>query len=277
MKTKVASLTKCGKGFQITCNEIDKLGDVLVYLRGLNPNYLLAGKETAPTTGHKHAHIYVQFVNSRRLSLKKLLGAHIEKCFGSPQQNISYIKKPDTEIVAEEGKVRKKGGVAIADVKKMTLAEREELPVQLYNIVQKIDEKEKADLLPSECYKEVKVFWYHGESGAGKTRQAMKEIGSRKFNMLKFENGFWHGIGEAEIALYDDWRDTHMRPTELINFIDYYIHPLNVKGGSVKNVYKEIYITSIQDPEKIYSNMPDEYKRQWLRRIKEIIKFEIIK
>ena len=103
----------------------------------------------------------------------------------------------------------------------------------------------------------------------------MKEIGSRKFNMLKYENGFWHGIGNSEIALYDDFRDTHMKPTELINFIDYYIHPMNIKGGSRKNEYKEIYITSIQDPEKIYNNMPEEYKKQWLRRMKEIIHFEI--
>ena len=128
MESKVASLTKSCRGFQITCNEIAELGDMLMYLRGLNPNYLLVGKETDPTTGNKHAHIYVQFVNARRLSLKKLLGAHIEKCFGSPQQNIAYIKKPDTEIVVEEGEVRKKGGLRFLRV--MRVEVEDEAPIE---------------------------------------------------------------------------------------------------------------------------------------------------
>ena len=267
--------TKCASAFQLTLNDVNCYEGLLEYIKTLKPSYYISCRETAPTTGHEHIHIYVQFNRSKRLSLKKLLGAHIEVCKGSPQQNIDYIKKGG-DIIDEEGEVKKKGGKTIQDVKKMSKEEREKLPIQLYNIVQKIEEKEGNDLDPEESYKgKVQVHWYWGESGAGKTRQAMKEMKGKKYNMLKYENGFWHGIGEAEIALYDDWRDTHMKPTELINFIDYYIHPMNVKGGSVKNKYKEIYITSIQDPEKIYNNMPEEYKKQWLRRIREIIHFEI--
>lgn len=267
--------TKCASAFQLTLNEVTLYEGLLEYIKTLKPSYYISCRETAPTTGHEHIHIYVQFNRSKRLSLKKLLGAHIEVCKGSPQQNIDYIKKGG-DIIDEEGEVKKKGGKTIQDVKKMSKEEREKLPIQLYNIVQKIEEKEGNDLDPEESYKgKIQVHWYWGESGSGKTRHAMTEMKGKKYNMLKYENGFWHGIGEAEVALYDDWRDTHMKPTELINFIDYYIHPMNVKGGSVKNKYKEIYITSIQDPEKIYMNMPEEYKKQWLRRIKEIIHFEI--
>ena len=270
---EVAKSSKSAKGFQVTCNEEEKFGDVLNYLRSLKPNYLCAAKEKAPSTGHVHMHAYVQFPNARRLSIKKLLGSHLEKCFGSPEQNEAYIKK-DGEIIAEEGTIRTCTSWSIKGIKEMSKEDREELPPQLYNIVQKINQEEEADLTPSECFKEVEVHWYWGESGIGKTRMAMKNIGERKFNMVKYENGFWHGVGNAEIALYDDFRDTHMKPTELINFIDYYIHPMNIKGGSKKNIYKEIYITSIQDPEKIYSNMPEEYKRQWLRRLKSITLLE---
>ena len=267
--------SKKARMFQITSNEEDKFGDQLNYLRSLSPNYLVACREKAPSTGHVHMHAFVQFKTPHALSMKKLGGAHIEKCFGSPEQNEAYIKK-DGEIIAEEGEMRRNFNWTIKGIKEMKKEEREDLPPQLYNIVQRINEKEEADLTPAECFKDVAVHWLYGESGAGKTRRAMKEIGERKFNMVKYENGFWHGIGSAEIALYDDFRDTHMKPTELINFIDYYIHPMNVKGGSVKNKYKEIYITSIQDPEKIYSNMPEEYKKQWLRRIKTITLLEIL-
>lgn len=269
-------LTKCKSAFQLTINEENVVGDVLQYLRSLKPNYMIGCKEKAPTTGHVHFHIYVQFQRSKRLSIKKLKGAHVEACRGSPQQNIEYIKK-DGNIIVEEGEAKKKGGRTIEDVKKMSDEERAQLPIQLYNIVEKIKAQESNKMKVSEIYKpEIKVHWYHGESGSGKTRYAMKEIGEREFNMVKYEQGFWHGVSEdTEVALYDDFRDSHMKPTELINFIDYYIHPMNVKGGSVKNKYKEIYITSIQDPEKIYNNMPEEYKKQWIRRLKEIIKFEI--
>ena len=46
----------------------------------------------------------------------------------------------------------------------------------------------------------------------------------------------------------------------------------NIKYGNVKNKFKYIFITSIQNPEELYSNsQPKEPKEQWLRRITEII------
>lgn len=275
-EAKVATLTKSSKGFQLTCNEIDKLGEVLEYLRSLKPNYLLAAKEEAPTTGHKHAHIYAQFVNARRLSIKKLAGAHVEKCFGSPQQNVDYVKKGG-DIVAEEGELRKKGGHTIAEVKKMSAAERAELPVQLYNIVSKIAAEEAKEISVEDYYKEREVYYIYGESGAGKTREAikmLKERGIKTFNEIKCVNGFWHGVTESDgAALYDDFRYSHMSASEFINFIDYNRHTFNVKGGTVRNNYKLILITSIQRPDELYPALTEkdaEPMKQWMRRLKKI-------
>lgn len=270
--------TKVAKAFQLTLNDVAMFGEVRDYLLSLSYRYILAGKEKAPSTGHEHIHIYVQFEGPRRLSIKKLKGSHVEKCRGSPQQNINYIRKPDTEIIYEKGEPALKGGYTIDEVKKMAKEDREHLPLVYANIVSKINNEESKMIKGSQFYKgKIKVIWCHGESGSGKTRYAVQQIGDRTFNEVKFDGNFWHGVTEqCEVCLYDDWRDTHMKPVELINFIDYNCHIMNVKGGSVRNQYKEIYITSIQDPEKIYSNMPEEYKKQWLRRIKEIIKFELV-
>lgn len=266
---------KKARNFCLTQNNMDVLGDTLNYLRSLKCNYLLCGREKAPTTGHVHGQIYVQFKTPHSLSIAGLHGAHVEICKGSPEQNIKYCKK-EGDIMVEEGTPRLCNSHSIKAVQAMTKEERKSLNINLYNIVAKINEKESNDITPSNIYKpDVQVYWLWGESGAGKTRYAIKQIGDRKFNMLKYESGFWHGIGEAKIALYDDFRDTHMKPTELINFIDYYKHPMNIKGGSELNNYMEIYITSIQNPEEIYKNTPEEYKKQWLRRLKEIIHFEI--
>lgn len=269
--------TPSSKNFQLTFNEIEKFDDVLAYLRGLKPNYLLAAKESAPTTGHAHIHCYVQFPNCRRLSLKKLEGAHVEKCFGSPEQNQDYVKK-DGDILVEEGALRACYMPSIGELKKMPAAQRDTLPAVLFNICNKLNNEDAKYFTAKDFYKgKITVFWLYGPSGAGKTRAAIKYIRDNKFNSVKFDGSFWHGVTEdCSIALYDDFRDSHMKPSELINFIDYNVHTMNVKGGTVKNNYKEIYITSIQDPEKIYSNMEEEYKEQWLRRITRIEKYEIL-
>lgn len=274
----VAKSSKSAKGFQLTQNDMEAAGDLLKYLRSLNPNYLVACREKAPTTGHEHMHVYVQFPNARRLSMKKLAGAHVEVSRGSPKQNIAYIKK-DGDIIAEDGEPRLNYVPTIGEAKKMEDKELEGLNLNLFNIAAKIQAEKKKIINPQDYYKEVEVYWIWGESGAGKTRYAVRDMlkrGITGFNEVKMVGEFWHGVQEeCEVALYDDFRDSHMKPTELINFIDYNRHIMNIKGGSVRNNYKLIYITSLQDPNEIYKNVPEESKRQWLRRLKEIIHIEI--
>lgn len=275
-----AKNTKGAKNFQLTLNDYDAAGDLLNYLRGLHPNYLLAVKERAPTTGHVHMHAYVQFPNSRRLSIKKLCGAHCEKCRGSPEQNIEYLKKPSSEILVEEGSPRLNYVPTIKEAEEMSAEKLASLNLNYYNIVQKLDAEKKKKISPEDYHKEIEVFWIWGESGAGKTRYAiedMKKRGVTAFNEVKFDGNFWHGVQEdCECCLYDDWRDTHMKPTELINFVDYNRHVMNIKGGSVRNNYSLVYITSLQSPHDIYSKVPEESKKQWLRRIKMEVHVEII-
>lgn len=258
------------KNYQLTVNNVDAFDDVLCYVRSLCPNYMIACKEKAPTTGHVHYHVYVQFPNSRRLSVKKLCGAHVEKCKGSPEQNIKYIKK-DGDVVCEEGAPRLNYMPSIKKLKDMTPDERDGLSANMYNIVQKINNEEKKYIKGTDYHKEVQVFYVYGESGSGKTKYSIEHIGDRLFNEVKYDGNFWHGVTEdCDIALYDDWRDSHMKPAEFINFIDYNRHIMNVKGGSVRNNYKEIYITSVQSPDEIYKNVEGEPRKQWERRMKII-------
>lgn len=92
-----------------------------------------------------------------------------------------------------------------------------------------------------------------------------------KMSLVKFDGNFWHGVNSnGQIAVYDDFRDSHMKASEFINFIDYNIQLMNIKGGTVKNNYKLIIITSIQPLETIYRNMCGEPRKQWERRVQEI-------
>ena len=272
------------KNYQLTLNQVKKWESLKEYLTSLkNLSYIIAGKEKAPTTGHEHIHIYVQFKVSTRLSQNKLQGAHIEVCKASPQKNVEYCKK-EGNIIFEQGTLRKTGRLSIQDTKKMKEEELENLPLVYYNTIQNIKRDKESVINVQEYYKECYVYFIYGPSGAGKTHFAVnkiKELVTEKkvtlgnFNEVKYTNGFWQGISQdymSEIALYDDFRDYHIPASEFINFIDYNVHIMNIKYGNVKNKFKYIFITSIQNPEDLYLNsQPKEPKEQWLRRITEII------
>lgn len=273
-----ASVALRSRAFQLTLNQIEKYNDIKNYfMKFKSLNYWLAGKEFGEKTKHCHIHIYAHFTNALRLNIKKCLGAHVEICRGSPKQNIDYIKKPETTIIDEWGELPHQGKLNIIDIESMNAEDRKNIPLIYYNIIRKINEKENNEITINNFKKEIKSIYIWGESGVGKTTLAIKIIEKymsikniKTFNSIKHEGNFWIGIGESKIALYDDFRDSHMKPSEFINLIDYNIHNMNIKNGSVKNNYEIVILTSVQSPELIYLNMTEkdqEPKKQWLRRL----------
>ena len=270
------------RDWQLTLNCVDQFEQLKGYLSSLKQlTYAIACHETAPTTGHEHIHVYTQFKNATALSLKKCVGAHIEKCHGTPQQNVAYIRK-DGDIIWEFGQLRVHGGsVSIKNLKEMTREEIDELPWNMYNIAQKVKQDE-ADLIDvDDLAKDVKVYWIQGPSGIGKTERAKEIVRSnqdtygRLVTRVKYENNFWIGVrDDCPIAIYDDFRDSSMKPSEFINFIDYNVNPMNIKGGHIMNRYKLIIITTVQSLNDIYRNVIGEPREQWMRRIEVIDMFE---
>lgn len=284
--------TKIGfkhKNWIMTLNEktLKHYDDILNYLTGRQSlNYLLVVEHL--NSENKHYHVLAQFKNTTSLSLKKLHGAHVEPVKGTIKQAYEYLMCHDdkhikqgikAEIINEFGEMSLVGGSKIKDCLMMTDEELNDLPLHMYNIVKqiKIDKENELDI--DEIYKvNLEVVYICGPSGIGKSKSAfeiIKQKGYRKFNMVKYENGFWNGVSKnAIVAVYDDFRDSHMKASEFINFIDYNKHILNIKGGQVLNNYKLIIITSIQTPDEIYKKMDDEPRNQWLRRMKIINLYE---
>lgn len=290
--------SKPGRHFQLTLNEVDRWNQLKNYINNMKSyRWGIATREVAPQTGHVHIHYYVQFNNPVRLSLKKLQGCHIEKCRGSVIDNIEYIEKkkePEKagEIIFKEAerepwidKVSKKqdGDLVIPSIKEakeMAKDEREDMPVSLYKTVQELNRIDDSKMTGKTIRKTVKVLYLYGKSGIGKSIYAKWLFRNDVFDSVKCVNGFWHGTGEEgrKCCIYDDFRDSHMSPSEFINFIDYDIHSMNIKHGSYMNRYKYIIITSIQPPAQLWSNFQknneekglDESNIQWLRRIKPI-------
>ena len=260
--------------FQITLNEPDKYQSILNWVTHHTTfKYLISCKEKAPTTEHEHIHIYVCFKNMFRFPCPNPWGAHVEVCRGSNKSNIDYIKK-DGNILDEVGDCPNQGcKFSFTDLRNMETPE--ELPVHLFKTWTAV-KTFNMSMSVHDCYKPgIKVFFVYGPSGCGKTRWVAEQIQDRLFDRVSFHNNFWEGVSmdrSVEIAWYDDFRDSDMKPSEFIKFIDYYANNLNIKGAHVLNHYKTIYITSVQDPETIYRGiMAEEPRKQWLRRMEKIL------
>ena len=281
---------KTSKNFILTLNlaALEYYQDILDYLKSLTGlTYLLVTEHVGQE--NKHYHVYVQYENSKRLSINKLKGAHVEKCWGSAQSNINYLMATDekhkslgvTAIkIYEEGEPRLKGGsYCVGDLIGATVDELKELPLVQYNCAKNVM-KDFTLTKAKDFRKQVKVFWIQGPSGVGKTNKALDlateyedslDCGT---DMIKYCNGFYLGTTRtAKVAIYDDFRDSHMKPSEFINLIDYNKHWLNIKGNSILNEYLVIIITSVQKLSKIYRNVDDEPRTQWERRIEIIDMF----
>lgn len=261
------------RAFLFTLNEVDKYEDFKeCFLKLKSMDYFLASKEIAPSTGHEHIHIYIHFESNYKLSKKILsFGAHIDiQKYGSPNQIIKYVKK-DGDILDEIGKEPHQGFHTVKDLQ--NIENPEDLKWNEFNIWSKIKNAPKK-IKKGEWHKNIKVYWICGPSGIGKSNYAEEIFEKSDFEEMeeiKYSNGFYNGVVDGKgLCIYDDFRDSHMSASEFINFIDYRVHNMNVKGGNIKNNYEIIIITSIQKPDQIYRNCTEEFKEQWLRRI-EII------
>lgn len=269
-----------GRAFQLTLNKVETYDKIKSKLTNYSTlKYLISCLETAPTTGHEHIHIYVQFSQPKTIDVRDYLGAHIEQCIGTPQQNRAYILK-DGNILDELGTFKQSGGCSGLSINQIREMSEEEIfnviDFKYYNVVMKIKNDMKR-LNINELYKpDMKVFYIYGDSGSGKSysaEKAMKAITkilnlNGDFDELSYKHPFWIGAHDnTPIALYDDFRDSDMKPNEFIKFIDYRKHTINIKGSDIINNYKYVFITSIKSPFELYMNTNEDPK-QWLRRLR---------
>lgn len=274
--------------FQLTLNEIDRWDNLKTYLESLKSlRYGIACAEDAPTTGHRHIHVFVNFKNMIKLAVSKVEGAHIEICHGSPKDNIDYITdesgkhgKINNEIIWEYGDKPHQGSrLSSNEIKELKPIEIVE--ADPYNAKRLLEVKEMLTPLNATNWtKKVKVYYLWGASGIGKSnwvQNKLYELDISNVDEIDFSNGFWQGItGLNDTAIYDEFRHESMQPKDFIKFIDYRRQRLNIKGGSKLNNYTLIFITSTEDPE-YFMQWHYEDKKQWLRRMEVIHLTELVR
>lgn len=268
----------------------------------LNPNdvvkaaldYLIFGKEKAPTTGTLHLQGYIR-LNSRihRHSFinmyPPLNKAYVELARGSEYDNIKYCKK--------EGDFIEKGQ-PIASAQKASVADQyvkiiEEIkngakwdeieskyPIVLFNKINAIDklfERHQTAQMDKIWEGELKDknIWLYGPSGIGKSKWAWNQGGTLK-SYPKMQNKWWDGYDPKQhsYVLIEDWQPVpgNMLLHNMKQWGDRYPFTAEKKGRSTiinPGGYKLI-VTANQNIKDSFPNIDDVNLEAIKRRFTEV-------
>lgn len=128
---------------------------------------------------------------------------------------------------------------------------------------------------PDAGFPPVHVYWFHGPTGTGKTREVY-EVTPHDELYVKPPGDLWFdGYVNQNTLLLDDYR-TWFTFGYLLNLLDRYPIRVPVKGSYVDVCWEKVYITAPNRPEEMYHEIAeksDGRMDQLLRRITEIRRF----
>jgi len=233
-------------------------------------SYIIRGTEVGECgTPHIQGYVYykspVAFASVRKQLPARC--AHIDAAKGSPQQNIEYCSKDGSFI--EQGEPPKQGKRNDIKAVKAIIADGGGMS----DVIEAVDSYQAmrcAELIlkyvePKRDWKP-EVFWFHGETGTGKTRKASELAPNAWFSARNLK--WWEGYDAHEDVIIDDFRGDFCTFHELLRILDRYEYRIEVKGGSRQLLCKRIFITSCYAPDRVYENRED--IQQLIRRIDTI-------
>lgn len=252
--------------------------------------------------GTPHVHIYMLFPTPRRFSTlkRKFPGAHIEKTYGSPQDNIDYIRKQgkfaDTSKAetSVEGSCREFGtlpsnlSLEFSDMEQVV-----ELLRKGYSVVEIIEaypkyafrvnaiEAAKQAFL-AEKYREtmrpVEVTYKFGPTGTGKTRSIYKDFATDDICRITSygKNGVKFDSYKSEDVLVFEEFASQIPLEEFLVYLDIYPLMLPARYADKTACYTKVIITSNLPLDAQYiveQHQKPETFEAFLRRINYIEEF----
>lgn len=247
------------RAFCFTVNNYTEQDEYLIYGLSEHATYVIAGKETAPTTGTPHLQGFVYFANKRTFQgVRDLLpdGTHVEPKSGAStfKQASDYCRKGgdyyehgtcpmDPKAKGDAGKLSSQERWELAKA-----GEFEELPPEHYPRYRAIYSEFRAVADRPELANK----WICGPTGCGKSRYVRdtygvgSELGGELGFYSKGMNKWWDGYRDEEVVLLDDFDPKH---GEFLSYYlkiwaDHYAFNAEVKGGMMKIRPKIILVTS---------------------------------
>lgn len=292
--------TKFRWAFVLLNNEflIKKYDEISKELKNAKFDYYLAGwhrgeKDEEGVIQNDHIHIFIQYHSPREMGigfLRRIYNAHVaEHKEYNPTAIIRYIKCDDkkhkedewtSEIIEEIGIQKTNGKFPnIGEIQKMNKEQIKELPVQYYNIANKIinDKKEEDEFdkmlseIENDELKAPEIIYITGESGNGKTYKAYKialqHYKKEDIGKIQINNNFFKITKDnAKCFVIEEFRDSQLKASEFLQFTDKYGYNANIKGDFQFLRPEMIIICSIIEAEDLYKNI-NEINKQFLRRI----------
>jgi len=242
----------------------------LEWVKKVECNSIYIAREIAEG-GLDHLQGRIIFNRTYRLpALKKLHpSAYWDPTKASADWN--YYKKVGSEVVVDNIK-RKGERTDIEEIKKKLKTTNsvgsivEEASYQTVRLCEKILQYKE----PQRPVGPIKVIWYWGPTGIGKTKKVFDTHPQEEiFRPVSYK--WWEGYDGHKVVLLDDFRKDFCKFHELLTLLDIYPYRVETKGGSRQIQAETFYITSAFGPAELYDNRED--IEQLLRRITHEWKF----
>lgn len=244
---------------------------------GTKIKYLIMGKETCPKTKKLHIQGFM-ILHNPVVNGKKILNSvgfdntvHIEPAVAGIDKNIAYCSK-DNDYLEFGQKPVGSGKRTDLDIVKNVISTgggmKEVIGVatnyqslKMGEFLLKYNEKKR----PIE---KIKVYWYYGPAGSGKTRAVWdKHDINEIFRPFGKEYKWWEGYDGHKIILLDDFRVEDCSFVRLLQLLDIYPFKVETKGGSREAHYTTVYVTAPNDAVTTWANETKEGLDQLTRRI----------
>lgn len=247
-------------------------------LKSMGALYAVWQREKCPSTGREHFQGYARFRNPVTTGgfQRKFPGAHCEVPRGSEEDNTRYCTKEDSRV---SGPWR--FGVPAAPGKRTDLEAVKEViknggkMVDVIEVASSYQSLKGAELIlkyqKPRMREDLKVYWFHGATGSGKTREVY-----RKHDDLWCNSGdlkWFDGYDDEKVVLFDDFRPEQCKFSFLLKLLDIYPLRVPIKGGFKAFNVDKIYVTCPYSPQECYKHRTEEDIGQLIRRIHRVRQF----
>lgn len=248
----------------------DPTEEDVAWVKNVEYSSIYIAKE-AGEAGRLHLQGRIIFQRVYRLAALKKLHPTAHWEITKAEQDWNYYKKLGSEVIIDD--IKQKGQrVDIEQIKKKLKTTNsvgaivEEASFQTVRLCEKILQYNE----PQRVIGPIKVVWYWGPTGTGKTRKVFDlHPQAEVFRPVSYK--WWEGYDGHKVVLLDDFRKDFCKFHELLTLLDIYPYRVETKGGSRQIQADTFYITSAFGPADLYDGRED--IEQLLRRVTHEWKF----
>ncbi len=245
---------------------------------GSDVQYLIYGKEVAPTTGQKHFQGYVEVKKTMRLRAMKeifLQCVHMEVAIATCKLNQEYCKKEGSWV--EHG-APKPGQGARVDLMEIKGAMDDGMSLtgvsqayfgQFLRYHRGFERYQSLNAVPSGRGGMI-IKWFWGPTGSGKTSALntnVELLGKDHYGLQTSPTGtWWNGYDGQEVVVMDELRAGWFPHSVLLRVLDRAAYRVPCHGASVALCATHILISSSKPPQDLYA---EDFGGQLCRRIRD--------